>query len=178
MKKTIIYITLISLLYFATNKVYAQIDSLTWRKAVFVELLGNGVLFSANFDMRFVKGKNGSFGFRAGLGDFFINAKSGMVDLAVNGVTFPMEVDYLLGKSHHFLETGIGVTPYYISTKLTISDNRFSGNGLNMMRFLNIGYRYQPLNNGLMFKINWNPLITHDGLFLKWFGLSLGYVFK
>ena len=59
MKKTIIYITLISLLYFATNKVYAQIDSLTRRKAVFVELLGNGVLFSANFDMRFVKGKNG-----------------------------------------------------------------------------------------------------------------------
>jgi len=178
MKKTIICITLIGLLYFATNKVYAQVDSLTRRKAVFVELLGNGVLFSANFDMRFVKGKDGSIGFRAGLGDFFLNAHSGNVDVIVNGITFPMEVNYLLGKSRHFLETGIGITPYYIKTKLTFSDYRFNGKGLNLMSFLNIGYRYQPLNKGLMFRVNWNPLITYDGLFFKWFGLSLGYVFK
>ena len=65
-------------------------------KAVYGELGGNGLVFSANYDMRF-KGESG-FGFRAGVGF-----------AAVDGltiITFPVGLNWLSGKGPHHFEVG------------------------------------------------------------------------
>jgi len=50
--------------------------------------------------------------------------------------------------------------------------------GFGVVGFLNIGYRLQPLKNGFMMQINWNPVISQDGFSASWIGIGLGIGFK
>src|SRR5262245_13870925 len=72
-------------------------------KSVFLEIFGNGIVFSANYDMRFAKKENG-FGFRAGL--VFYPATI----FNSSFLTLPIGVNHLAGKGPHHLESGLGVT--------------------------------------------------------------------
>ena len=114
MKKTLLLSVLLSILILSAQAQFEP-DQIKYSKAVFLELGGNGALFSANYEMRFKKGKQDGLGFRAGLGG---------------------------------------------------------------IRFLNVGYRFQPIENGFLFKINWTPVISGGRFEPRWFGISLGYGFK
>ncbi len=76
-------------------------------KCVFGEIGGNGLLISANYDVRFARKQNG-LGARAGLG--YIADPFGDAD----GITIPLGLNYLAGNRGHYLEAGIGATYFSI----------------------------------------------------------------
>ena len=135
-------------------------------QCVFGELGGNGLMFSANYDIRFAKKQNG-FGGRAGLGFF--------TSIFGSGVTFPLGVNYLLGKRSSYLEAGLGVT----IANFTDSDLfRDLLEGQTSAAFVpSLGYRYQPLSKGFTGRIFVSPFIFTEGGAEFWAGLSAGYKF-
>ncbi|MBC7915957.1 MAG: hypothetical protein H7Y07_17745 [Pyrinomonadaceae bacterium] len=155
----------------------------TRARNIFIELGGPGLIYSANFDTRFSKKRNG-LGGRIGAG--FINADSESI------FTLPVGLNYLLGKSKHLFEIGLGATyvsfntgrpnrnsytdPYGNTTYYGESTdfNGITDNGaLGTMTF---GYRLQPLSSGFSFRGQFNTLFGY-GSFIPYGGLSLGYTF-
>lgn len=132
-------------------------------QAIYGELLGNGLLFSVNYDFRFTKSQKG-LGMRLGTG-FFGGSGGGIL-------TIPVGINHLAGKAPNYFESGIGVTYATITGK----DDFFSGNGGSLL-IPSIGYRYQPENNGFFGKIAISPLISleKDGGWFFWGGIGLGY---
>ncbi len=84
-------------------------------KSVFLELGGNGLGFSVNFDARFTKVEKG-LGFRTGIG-FFPGVRIGNDSSAIFAwptiFSFPVGLNYLVGKAPHYFEGGLGVTYLY-----------------------------------------------------------------
>jgi hypothetical protein len=150
-------------------------------KAIFVEALGNGIGVSANFDMRFKKGTQDGFGFRAGLGGSYLgSANNDAENVHMGLITIPLSVNYLVGENRSAFEAGVGITPIYAKmdiyspTKPQLADE----NGWGSSGFLNLGYRFQPMENGFVFRANWTPAFNSTGFSPAWFGLSVGYGFK
>lgn len=131
-------------------------------KAVYGELGGSGLIFSANFDMRF-KGYKG-LGFRAGIG--------GAGGTGGGIVTVPVGLNFLAGKAGpHYFEAGATVT--LVSEAFDISDETGSG----WFAFPHIGYRYTKPTNSFNGRIVIGPFITGDFMFFPFAGLSAGYTF-
>ena len=75
-------------------------DSISRRgQAVFVELLGPGGIFSANYDTRFTS-KPGGIGIRTGI------SYTKIEDASI--FTLPVQMNYLLGKDEKYFEIGLG----------------------------------------------------------------------
>ncbi len=137
-------------------------------KSVYAEIGGNGLFLSANYDFRFAKKQDG-FGARAGVG--FIPD----VGFGGSAVTFPLGVNYLLGKRSSYLEAGLGVTI------ANFTDSDLFGDlleGQTSAAFVpSLGYRYQPLSKGFTGRIFVSPFIFTEGGAEFWAGLSAGYKF-
>src|ERR1041385_2201673 len=71
------------------------------QSSMFVELLGQGLLFTFNGDFRLSASRN-NMGLRAGIG--FINVGD------VSVVTIPLSMNFLFGKNGKYFETGLGLT--------------------------------------------------------------------
>ncbi|MFA6944583.1 MAG: hypothetical protein WC220_01665 [Pedobacter sp.] len=145
-------------------------DKQGFRKAVFAEAVGNS-LVSLNYDMRLKRFKNDGLGIRAGvgLGQLF-DSKFAEFN---RYVSIPLTINYILGKQRHGLETGLGITPQIALVDIGDSPQ------IRPLGFLNVGYRYQPLKDGLLFRATWTPYISsfksHQYV---WFGASIGYSFR
>lgn len=143
------------------NLIYAQENEkvhvdLTSKRAqsVYGELGGNGILFSANYDVRFTKSQKG-FGARVGVG------------YIANILTLPVGINYLAGRSANFFEGGVGYT--YLSDSYEDHASAI---------VLSAGYRYQPASNGFTARVFISPLIdTQTGDFVGFAGVSFGYKF-
>lgn len=168
------------ILLFFQNPVKAQEASTDGhKKAVFVEAFGQGLHVTLNYDMRFKKGVQDGFGFRAGIGGIFTgtaDADAGPEMTYVVG--FPVGINYLIGERRSAFEAGVGITPHRAATPLhsrtkpkIINENGWGANG-----FLNFGYRLQPAKNGFVFRLNWTPVINNTGIISR-FGISAGYGF-
>lgn len=161
---------------------------------VFGEFFGPSFGVGVGFDSRFRPGT--AFGYRVGLaytnGSF--SDDYDLRDLDFKGVCIPLEVNALIGKGKSKFEVGIGATPsilhrIYTTTWWSYNDEQavYSSNTtrrtkLNILGFINIGYRYQResgffLRTGLTViggDLKCSPI---DGLWLLP-NLSLGYTFK
>lgn len=152
-----------------------------YNKAIFVEALGNGMGISANYDMRIKRGVQDGLGFRAGIGGLSVNGidENGQpADASI--VTIPLSVNYLLGERRSAFEAGLGITPLYGNT--TVYDSNSAGatdiKGWGASGFINLGYRFQPLRNGFVFRFDWTPAFNSTGFSPAWFGISAGIGFK
>lgn len=147
-------------------------------KSVFAELLGPGIA-SINYDMRFQKKEDG-LGFRVGIGGFsfketFYDGNNYYEDKTAI-TTFPMAVNYLLGKdSKHYFEVGGGVTIVTIKNRadVIVSDATFTGS----FGHLNFGYRLQPKDGGFTFRAAINPIFGGGNFVPYYAGISFGYKF-
>jgi hypothetical protein len=129
---------------------------------IFIELGGNGVDVSLNYDRRFAEGNNG-FGARLGLG-LADKTRSEMV------LTIPVSVNYLLGNGAHHLEAGAGVT--FAIEKVDIGGSKSQ----SAIFFIpSLGYRLQPAHKGLTVRVFASPMIFSETMF--WAGLSFGFRF-
>ena len=96
---------LVSMTYFSASAQDA------YAKNIYLEGLGAGLLWSANYDMRLNRGVQDGLGFRAGIGGFRIGLDGTFneqeVDLDLNVTTFPLQVNYLIGSGRSSLEIGL-----------------------------------------------------------------------
>ena len=131
-------------------------------KAVYGELGGSGLAFSANFDSRF-KGFNG-FGFRIGIG--------GAGGTGGGILTFPVGFNYLAGKKGpHFFEVGATVT--LVTAAFDISDET----GSSWFALPHFGYRYTKPASSFNGRIYVGPIITDGFVFFPFGGISAGFTF-
>ncbi len=149
----------------------------SYRKNIYAEFLGSSLLAGVNFDMRLNKGRNDGIGFRVGLGGVSLRSADGVVGL----VSLPIEFNNIVGKRHGGFEAGVGLLPVYGTISGSTNDDKFVfKEGVTLAGgFLTFGYRFQPINNGFMFQVHWNPMIIRgSGFTMGWFGLGVGVGFK
>lgn len=133
------------------------------RNAVYLELLGNGLIYSFNYERRITP----AAGVRAGIGGF---GTAGAV---------PVMFTYLLGGTRHHLDLGVG--PLLVFGPDAVEDEQ--GNLIEdpatsaaLLGTGTFGYRFQPDDGGFVFRIGLTPLFSFGGI-LPWVGMSLGYAF-
>lgn len=151
-----------------------QTQTMAGAKALFLELGGNGIIYSINYEHRLQAVGNG-LGLRIGIGYADSKFNSGRRrTTALSFITIPAEVNILLGNNGKYFELGMGAT--YFSGNLNIGGVLLQDNLIGTMV---IGYRKQPLKSGLLFKIAMTPIYTKSvGFMPLFFGLSIGYSFK
>lgn len=138
-------------------------------QSVYVELFGPGLILSGNYDIRFKKTRDG-LGARIGVG--YIKEKESTM------TSFPVQVNYLLGKGNKFFEIGAGASYLNIthSDKSISSDYLGFGDGPMLLGTITFGYRYEPREGGFTFRASVNPLFNSE-MFTPSGGISLGYSF-
>ncbi len=152
-------LTLLLFLAFIANIIYAQKDAIVRKpsqraQSVYGELGGNGILFSANYDVRFANSQKG-LGARIGVGY--------LIDI----FTFPVAINYLVGRSPNLFEAGIGYT--YVT-------DTFNDHGSAAV--FSAGYRYQPIASGFTARVFISPLVdTEEREFIFFGGISFGFKF-
>ncbi|MDE6291272.1 MAG: hypothetical protein K2M16_07050 [Muribaculaceae bacterium] len=166
---------------------------------LFVEFGGPSFGIGIGYDQRFKP--NSVFGFRAGMsftsgswddsGWWGSYNGGAYTDLDFKGVTFPLEINAIMGKRASKFELGIGATPcilhrhevkYWGWHQEHYESDVKDGVRLNIFGSLNIGYRLQRksgffLRAGLTFLIADLKCSPMDGLLL-FPNLSLGYTIR
>lgn len=141
------------------------------------ELLGNGLLYSINYDRLFSHNFAGRVGWMYFSGDATSDDPSDpKVTVTMNLV--PITGSYLGGPGNHRLEVGGGPVLAFLSADVEDGVQGISASGLATIVTI-LGYRYQPMDGGFNFRIAFTPhiVINGDTPFLPWGGLSLGYTF-
>ncbi|SKB41424.1 hypothetical protein [Daejeonella lutea] len=149
-----------------TEKVLDEPAPGRYRKAIFVEGGGNVFGLSANFDMRLRPGRNDGPGFRAGVGYGAVLYED---DYRYFGLAIPLSYNYIFRNERSGIETGLGVTPSFAT-----------GNGISnpsLAVVANLGYRLQPLREGLIVRATYSPAYDNRG-FRSGLGVSFGYSFR
>ncbi|GAB3916367.1 hypothetical protein GCM10028826_32710 [Mucilaginibacter boryungensis] len=148
-------------------------DSLLHQRAqtVFLEAGGAGVVFSANYDTRFSKKRNG-WGGRIGIGYF--HDRPGSI------VLLPIQVNYLFGKTKNFFELGAGITAGSVDDKTDVpfGDDGKTVNGA--VATLTAAFRHQALGRGIYYKISFDGIFDTENLHnvFPYIGAGLGYTFR
>jgi hypothetical protein len=137
----------------------------TARNTIYLEVLGNGFIYSLNYE-RFL---TDNFNARIGAEYFSVNADgSGNANLLI----VPATVSFLgLHKGAHGFELGAGIDFVYASSKTSNGD--FS-QGSTVAGTAIAGYRYSPLDGGFNLRFAFTPIFNSNG-FLPWFGLAVGF---
>ncbi len=147
-----------------TGLLIANFSKAQTAKAVYGEFGGNGLVFSGNFDTRFM-GEKG-IGARVGVG------YAAASDVSI--VTFPIGLNYLIGGAPHYFEIGAGVT-FVTATINFFDDDNATGTGTLFMPTM--GYRYAKSGTGFIGRIYVGPVIAGGSAFFPWGGISAGYKF-
>ena len=166
MKANIKFFTLTLSIFFLNFTIHAQrfLKKEEHRnQAVFGELGGNGLVFSVNYDTRFLNKPIG-IGARAGIGYFGIPGLS-------DAILIPLQLNYLIGKNGKYLELGAGGT--IIAGKLDFAKISYN----SVVGTMNIGFRYQPQESGFMCNVALTPLIIEGFFWPIYGGVGLGYSF-
>jgi hypothetical protein len=197
MKKTIfiLFISVFAANMFAQEKndsISMRFDKKT-KNTFFMEVGGNTMLYSLNYDRIIFQKKNMFISTRVGLSCIPLNANFSYL--------FPFETDFCIGKKNNHFEVGAGILyfhnhSYYLSRGI---QNDFVPIYLNMDAVIltgRIGYRYQRPTGGFFFRASFVPMVqlfekTRDDRYgtysenviggfsvLPWAGISFGYTLK
>lgn len=148
----------------------------TAKNALFAELLGNGLVYSINYERLF---ESPDIGLRVGASYMSLGASGGGGSSSVSWLSVPVVGSYYAGGENHKLQLGVGVTFVYIATAAQSGSLVGSASGLVPMPTAVLGYRYIPAKGGFGFSVGFTPIFVtgKGGGFLPWGGLSLGAVF-
>jgi hypothetical protein len=169
-KRFALLLAALSLLFICPGASWAQ-EGKKASNSLYLELLGNGALYSLNYDRMLSNSVSGRIGLMSVPVD---EATSGLNedDVKVSLTTVPIMINYLKGGNHK-LEIGGGVVLIFVSADIkevgTIVASGVAGTAT-------LGYRYQPRAGGFNFRLGFTPIFGQGG-FSPWGGLSLGYSF-
>lgn len=135
-------------------------------KALYAEVGGPGLAISLNYDARFT-GERKGLGFRAGAG-YFSDSYGNTI------FSIPLQINYLLTRDeNNFIELGGGTT--FLNTTGNNKGKTFLFDKVTgFAGTATIGYRYQPVDHKLNFRIDFVPIFYGDGIIWAG-GLSIGY---
>jgi len=160
---------LIAVGLFLSTIICSYSQDLSANRAIFLEGLGNGLTYSLNYDTRFGPGAAG-LGGRGGIGFFQVQG--------VNITSLPFVLNYLLGNNSHYFEFGVGATILTFGTRNNGSISRAElDRATGIGATLSLGYRYQPMDGGLMFRAGLAPIFDRTGTLPFWPQISVGYAF-
>lgn len=143
------------------------------RNSVFLELGGNGLLYTFNYDRLFSKHVSGRVGAMVVSGTSEGNFEGD--HFAGTGVLLPVTVNYLIGSGTSRLELGAG--PLIGGGDFVTRNGRTYGLGFRGITST-IAYRRQPTDGGFNFRIGLTPFYARNtSLTQLWGGLSFGYTF-
>lgn len=144
----------------------AQQQPATAASAVYVELLGNGLLYSVNYDHRVTPHLSARVGFM-GLGAADETVRGGVV-------AAPVMLNYLFGEGSSHFEVGVGLmfSAGAIDQVEPAKQESFRG----AVGTGTLGYRYQRPQGGMIFRAGLTPFFNASG-FAPSVGVSVGYGF-
>lgn len=146
----------------------AQDGQRTRSQAVYMEVLGNGLTYSLNYDTRFSQSLKG-LGGRAGIGYVAIDGNS--------LTTIPLVVNYLFGKDKHYFEVGAGATLLSAAASSDFGPVGSGEKGSTFIGTMSLGYRLEPLDGGFTFRAGITPIFDRTTFFPFWPQVSFGYAF-
>jgi hypothetical protein len=136
------------------------------RNCIYFELLGTGILYSVNYEHRFAEHVSVRMGFTKYSIPIFP-----VPETNVNVLGFPVLLSYLAGSGGHYFEMGAGALIFNMGL------NFFALEGVDQKKSVLgagvIGYRYQPMKGGFLFRITLTPLTRFSRTVILG-GLSLG----
>lgn len=139
------------------------------RNSIFVEVLGNGLLYSLNYDHKIFNHLS------ARLGGMYVGGlESEDVGEDISLLFVPVMANYLVGNGNSRLEIGAGITFGHAGGDWD-GLGEVSGGGVTAFTST-IGYRLQPVDGGFLFRIGFTPTFTSGGV-VPLIGLSLGGTF-
>jgi hypothetical protein len=131
------------------------------KNTLYVELAGNGLVLSANYERQL--GNKPGLGLYIGMG------------LGNYKPVIPLGVKYLIDFGNHksFLEAGAGITlaEREIWDEFPVHDNK---NPYKAGFIPSLGYRHQT-RHGLMLRLNYTPFFTEYRNYFAFYGLSVGW---
>lgn len=147
----------------------------TASNTVFAEALGNGLLYSVNYE-RIIDSWN--IGLRIGASYFSYPVSSYGASGNLKLATFPMVASYYLGTPRHKLQVGLGATILYLGVSTDSAGTKYEGDrsGGGVAATGVVGYRYLPPDQGFTFGVGFTPLLR-TSRFLPWGGANAGYIF-
>jgi hypothetical protein len=145
------------------------------QNVVFAEALGNGLLYSIDYE-RLLPAWN--LGLRGGISYFTwsVSSYGGSGNLSL--ASFPLVASWYWGSPNHKLQLGLGTTILYLDASTDSEGTSFGGEraGLGVAATGVVGYRYLPRAGGLSFGAGFTPLVRTSSV-LAWGGLNVGYAF-
>ncbi len=155
------------------NDVQNNLENKTFKKnSVYFELFGNGLIYSLGYE-RILWSKD-IHKLSTAIG--FSYQPPFTHDGSDTYYFIPSEINYLIGKKHHF-ELGLGITfPLHQKNVSHISD-------IGYVLFFRIGYRYQKEEGGELFRIGFTPFkaiepsSTWNLPVIPWGGITIGWAF-
>jgi len=136
------------------------------RNVAYVELGGNGVFATVNYERQLAEQWFGRAGFSAvTVSDENDTDLTFVVPLMVNYLTNP-------GSAHH-LEAGAGIT-FVAGDSQDLYGDEDDDQISNVAGTATLGYRYQKPARGFVFRAGFTPLFDGSGI-LPWAGVSFGY---
>jgi hypothetical protein len=146
----------------------------TANNALYVELLGAGIIYSVNYDRRI-----GDLALRAGLGYWSLSSGTSSTggSASASWVGVPLSVSYNIGSLKHSFEVGAGVTIHHFSGSASAPGVESSGSGTLVFGHAIFGYRYQPPQTGFFLRAGFSPIVGSGGQFLPWPHCGLGATF-
>jgi len=162
-------------------------EKFTPQNTLYVEFLGNGGLYSLNYDHRF----SNKVSLRAGISYYSVNnifnifLTSGTFTV----LNFPVQVNYLFNFGSSNIQVGAGITVWSENDNYAYNENFIFGPVIHtdtsyLTLFFNptIGYRYQPKDGGFFFQASIMSLIDPFNSSDKnqlpfWFGIGLGITY-
>ncbi len=146
----------------------------TANNVLYVELAGNGGIYSINYERFFTDNINA----RVGFGYISLSASGGSSSGHASILFIPLTANYMgIGSADHKLELGLG--PLFVNASAGASGvggTAAHASGFAVAGTATIGYRYVPHDGGFNFKLGFTPIFGAGG-FLPWGGLGLGAVF-
>jgi len=155
-------------------------DERTANNALYVELLGAGLIYSIDYDRRI-----NDFALRAGFEYFSISSSGTTVDsngmfqttsASASWFAIPLSATYNIGSGKHSFEIGAGATLHHFSASGSTLGLDSSGGGWLVVGHGIVGYRYQPLDGGFFLRAGLTPQVG-SGFFLPWPHVGLGATF-
>lgn len=136
------------------------------RNAAYIELFGNGIIPTVNYERQF----HDTWHWRAGFSIASSEDSGGDDDVTY---VFPVLVGAITNPAgnHHFEgEGGLLFVTGDSQDLFDENDEKIS----NVAGTVTLGYRYQKPGRGFVFRAGFTPVFTSDGV-LPWAGVSFGY---
>ncbi len=158
-----------------------QNNELLQKNTFYLELVGNGMFYSLNYDRILVVQQNWKMSGR--IGGMYL---PGLDYNDRQMIGLPLEVSYLRGRNKHYLEVGLGFTATYDTYRL--GESRVKD--LALMGVARVGYRHQKREGGLFYKVGFTPVhgVVYNmrnrqnsigsNFTYPLFGLAIGYTLK